>query len=179
MTVSLGIILPLYTRSFQSMPASTPPSLNHNSYNTRTGHSNRCVFVGITDAEKEAMSVNVASVMKLFFSLENTHIYTHCGLMCCHRFSFSIVMSREGFRSATIFMSILYKSISLQSSWGLCPLEVEVGLKYAPLIFVSFLVFSEIQCVQISFSVKDWNESRDDHHASNSANILMFFPTCH
>lgn len=108
MTVSFGIILPLHTRSFQSMPASTPPSLNHNSYNTRTGHSNRCVFVGITHAEMEATSVNVVSVMKLFFSPENTHTYTHCGLRCCHRFSCFIVMSTEGFRSRTIFMTTLY-----------------------------------------------------------------------
>lgn len=59
------------------MPVSTPPSLNHNSYNTRTSHSNRCVFVGITHAEKEAMSVNVVSVMQLFFSPEKTHALTH------------------------------------------------------------------------------------------------------
>lgn len=90
------------------MPASTPPSLSHNSYNTRTGHNNRCVFVGITHAEKEAMSVNVVSVMKLFFSPENSHTYTHCGLRCCHRFLCSIVMSTEGFRSGTIFRTSLY-----------------------------------------------------------------------
>lgn len=66
MTDSIGIILPR-TRSFQPMPVSTPPSMNQNSYNTvpMTGHSNRCVFVGITHIEKEEMSVTVACVIKI------------------------------------------------------------------------------------------------------------------
>lgn len=59
------------------MPASTPPSLNHNSHNTRTGHGNRCVFVGVTHAEKEAMSVNVVSVIKLFSLSPPSRKHTH------------------------------------------------------------------------------------------------------
>lgn len=166
-----GIIPPLHTRSLQSLPASTPPSLNHNSHNTRTGHSNRCVFVGITHAEKEAMSVsvNVVSVMKLFSLIPPTrkHTYTHCGLRCCHRFSCSIVMSTERFRSAAIPWLP-----SIHSSWSLCPPGTEVGLQHPPLI-LSFWTFLQIQCVdcvcfQISFGVKDGNESRDVHRPSGT-----------
>lgn len=47
--------------------------------------------------------------------------------------------------------------------------------------FLSFLIFLEIlhvHCgsVQISFGVEDANESRDVHHASGSANILVQIP---
>lgn len=47
--------------------------------------------------------------------------------------------------------------------------------------FLSFLISLEILRVhcgrfQISFSVKDGNESRDVHHASGSANILVQIP---
>lgn len=113
------------------MPASTPPSLNHNSFNTRTGHSNRCVFVGITHAEKEATSVNVVSVMKPFFSPENMHTYAHCGLRCCNRFSCSIAMSTEGFGSGTRFMTTLYirggQSFSLKGPHCVLGLGERVG----------------------------------------------------
>lgn len=67
-----------------------------------TSHSNRCVFVGLAHVEKEEMSVTVVCV------IIHTHIYMHNDLKCCHSLSCAIVMSTEGFRSLTIFMSALH-----------------------------------------------------------------------
>lgn len=61
MTVSLEIILSLHTRSFRSMPASTQPFLNQNTYNTITGYSNRCAFLGLIHIVKDGMSTTLVS----------------------------------------------------------------------------------------------------------------------
>lgn len=78
-TVSFGIILPLHTSSFQPMPASTPASVKQNSYNTMTGHSNRCGVTEITQTGGEGLFVTLVHGIKngVFFTVYTlTHTCT-------------------------------------------------------------------------------------------------------
>ena len=118
-TVSFGIILSLHTRSFQPMPASAPDSVNQNSYNTTTGHSNRCGVVDFTHTEKgRAVSDCCLRCKNISFS----HTHTHDDLKCCRSLSCAVVMRAEGFRSLTIYMSTLY---SVTITRGFCPADTE------------------------------------------------------
>lgn len=59
------------------MPASTPDSVNQNSYNSTTGHSNRCGVVDFTHTEKGKAVCDCCLRRKnIIFSHTHTHRLT-------------------------------------------------------------------------------------------------------
>lgn len=146
-TVSFGIILSLHTRSFQPMPASTPDSVNQNSYNSTTGHSNRCGVVDFTHTEKGKAVCDCCLRRKnIIFS----HTHTQTDLKCCRSLSCAALMRAEGFRSLTIYMSALY---SVTITWGFCPAETEGFFFFFFLqIFLWFTTFMSLMPPDSVFS---------------------------
>lgn len=99
------------------MPASNSTSVNQNSHNTMTGHSNRCGDIEIAHTGEVELFVTVVCVMKTeCFHSRYAHLCKHNDLTRSHSVSCANTTRTEALRSLIIYEHHLSRHTQLKAS---------------------------------------------------------------